>query len=72
MQVLFMARNAGCSSSGFFGKNLIRQQISESKVSIDGPHLNLLCELVFYRSSCVHSILSDAETEFMLRDVFCN
>ena len=71
-QVLFMARNAGCSSSSFFRKNLILLQMSESEVSIASPHVYLLCELVFCRSGYFHSVLSDAETEFMLRDVCCN
>ena len=35
-------------------------------------HVNLLCELVFCRSGYFHSVLSDAETEYMLRDVCCN
>ena len=33
--VLFMARNAGCSSLSFFGKKLIRLQMSESEISIN-------------------------------------
>ena len=70
--VLFMARNARCSSFSFFGKCLIRLQMSESEVSIASPHVNLLCDLVFCRSTYFHSVLSDAETEFMLRDVCCN
>ena len=67
-----MARNATCSSLSFFGKNLIRLQMSESEVSIASPHVNLLCELVFCRSGYFHSVLSDTETELMLRDVCCN
>ena len=43
--------------------------MSESEVSIASPHVNLLCELVFCRSGYFHSVLSYAETEFMLRDV---
>ena len=67
--VLFMARNAGCFSLSFFGKNLIHQQMSESEVSLASPYVNLLCELVFCRSGYFYSVLSDAETEFLLRDV---
>ena len=54
-----MARNARCSSLSFFGKNLIRLQMSESEVSIASPHVNLLCELAFCRSGYFHSVLSD-------------
>ena len=71
-RVLFMARNARCSSLSFFGKNLICLQMSESEVSIASPHVNLLYELVFCRNGYFHSVLSDAETEFKLRDVSCN
>ena len=60
--ILFMARNMGCSSLSFFGKNLIRLQMSESEVSIANPHVNLLGELVFCRSGYFHSVLSNAET----------
>ena len=70
--VLLMARNARSSSLSLFGKNLIRLQMSESEVSIASPHVNLLSELVFCLSGNFHSVLSDAETEFMLRDVCCN
>ena len=68
--VLFMARNARCSSLSFFGNNLIRLQMSESEVSIASPHVYLLCELVFCRISYFYSVLSDAE--FMLQDMCYN
>ena len=69
---LLIACNARCSSLSSFGKNLMRLQMSESEVSISSPDVNLMCELVFCRSGYFHSVLSDAETEFMLRDRCCN
>ena len=42
-----MARNARCSSLSFFGKNLIRLQMSESEVSIASPYVNLCVSLCF-------------------------
>ena len=47
--VLFMASNAGYSSLSFFGKKLIRLQMSEPEILIASPNVNLLCELVFCR-----------------------
>ena len=44
----------------------------ESEVSIASPHVNLLCELVFCRSGYFHSVLSDAETEFMFNSIQFN
>ena len=41
--------------------------MSKSEVPIVSSHVNLLCELMFYRNGYFHSVLSDAETEFMLR-----
>ena len=60
-RVLFMARNARCSSLSFLEKNLIRLQMSEPEGSIASPHVNLLCELMFCRSGYFHSVLSDAD-----------
>ena len=40
--VLFMARNARCSSLSFFGKNVIHLQMSESEESIASSYVNLL------------------------------
>ena len=70
--VLFLTCNVGCSSLSFFGKYLIRLQMSESEVSIASSRVNLVCELIFCRRGYFHSVLSDAETELMLQDVCCN
>ena len=72
MHVLCMARNAGCTALSFFGRNLMRLQMSEAEVSVASPHVNLLCELVFCRNGYFHSDLSVIEIECMLRDVCCN
>ena len=51
----------------FLWKKIIRLQILESEVSIARPHENLMSELVFCRNGYYHSVLTDAEIDFMLQ-----